>query len=68
MTTERFAANAPAQLTAKSAFVVHLAPTPSDAPDSVLGRVEHVASGEAQRFANLDELIGFMRSALKKNG
>ena len=67
MTTERFPANEPARLTAESAFVVHLVPPSPDAPDIVLGRVEHVASGEARRFATIAELIGFMRSTLEKS-
>ena len=67
MTTDRFAANAPARLSTQSAFVVHLAPTSLDTPDSVLGRVEHVASGQAQRFATVIELIRFMRDTLEQS-
>ena len=68
MTTDRSAAITPARLTAETAFVVHLAPTSLEAPDRALGRVEHVASGEAQRFATIAELIAFMRNTLEKNG
>ena len=52
-------------LSPQSAFVVHLA-TDAEAPDLLFGRVEHVTSGAAQRFASSAELVAFMRRTLAK--
>lgn len=51
-------------LSPRTAFVVHLAADQADAPDRLVGRVEHVKSGVAARFANADELVAFMRLTL----
>jgi len=42
------------------AFVVQLSPALLESPDFFQGRVEHVLSGEAQRFSSPDELLAFL--------
>ena len=54
------------KLSAESAFVVHLASTPSDAPETIHGRIEHVITGRSMRFASSAELIGFMQGIRKQ--
>ncbi len=46
------------------AFVVqfHAGGTASTAP--LGGRVEHIVSGRAERFASIDELLAFVRATL----
>jgi len=46
-----------------AAFVVHLALDPAE---DLLGRVEHVVSGCAARFASPQELLAFMRRVLEE--
>jgi hypothetical protein len=64
MTNDRTRPSAPAPLSAKAAFVVHLTATAADAPETLLGRVEHVRSGKSLRFASAGELVGFMQRTL----
>jgi len=51
-------------LPAGRAFVVQLRTQSGPTADLFVGRVEHIASGEAQRFASADELLGFMTKVL----
>jgi hypothetical protein len=46
------------------AFVVHL-DVHAQLPRHVVGRVEHVASGQVRHIASLGELIGFMAKVLR---
>lgn len=55
-------------LSADAAFVVHLTAIATESPESVCGRVEHVLSGNATRFASVAELLGFMRQVLAVAG
>jgi hypothetical protein len=45
---------------AQRAFVVQLHATADLAQGQVVGRVEHVLSGQATRFVTLDALLAFM--------
>jgi len=56
-----------APLPAKSAFVVHLAADVGLAPEAMHGRIEHVVSGRAIRFASAADLIGFMQQTLAQD-
>lgn len=47
-----------------SAFVVHLTEAAAATDDQIHGRVEHVRSGRAARFASVQELLRFMRQTL----
>ena len=49
---------------AQQAFVVQMAVAEPDVPDVPLGRVEHVISGTATRFANWAELVAFIETVL----
>ncbi len=46
------------------AFVVQFRADSDPLADQVGGRVEHIQSGRAAHFASLDELLGFVSSAL----
>ena len=46
------------------AFVVQFAAETTAVQERFVGRVEHVVSGQAQRFHTLDELLTFMRRVL----
>jgi hypothetical protein len=49
-----------APLPAELAFVVQLRGTPAPGSQHLIGRVEHIASGETLRFDSAAELITFM--------
>ncbi len=49
-------------LSATKAFIVHV--TDVD-PGTVMGRVEHVPSGDSMRFASIAELADFMFRAVQ---
>ena len=54
---------------ARTAFVVHLTAVGGDeetasGADTLIGRVEHVPSGNSLRFASVRELVTFMRRAV----
>lgn len=51
---------APVPLPPDLAFVVQL--QASDPPQALAGRVEHISSGYAARFASLDELLDFFKN------
>lgn len=51
-------------LTVQRAFVVQLTLDADIKTGAILGRVEHVTTGKAQRFATIDELLGFMERTL----
>jgi len=48
----------------KAAFVIQLRPETDIEAGRFEGKVEHVASSRATRFHSLDELVGFIASAL----
>jgi hypothetical protein len=53
---------------ARTAFVVHLTTVggneKASGADTLIGRVEHVPSGNSLRFASVRELVTFMRRAV----
>lgn len=51
-------------LPANRAFVVQLRTQPAGEPPCCVGRVEHLASGQAARFASQEELWGFISRIL----
>ena len=53
-----------AQLAARRAFVVQLRAGSEPAQRRLLGRVEHVSSGQATTFESLDELLAFIGRVL----
>jgi hypothetical protein len=53
-----------APLPAGRAFVVQLRAQAEQAAGFFVGRVEHIASGEACRFASAEELLAFMAAVL----
>jgi len=55
---------APLELSAATAFVVHVGTGGSAEAPHVFGRVEHVASGDSMRFGSAAELVRFMCRAL----
>lgn len=64
MTNEQSTTAGRAALSAGTAFVVHVTDNQLEGPESLHGRVEHVRSGEAQRFASVADLASFMRRVL----
>jgi hypothetical protein len=50
------------------AFVVQLREGTALTPETLHGRVEHIASGQAALFASLEELRAFMAHALTSSG
>jgi hypothetical protein len=50
------------------AFVVQLREGTALTPQGVQGRVEHIVSGQATRFASLAELWAFMQQVLTPRG
>ena len=55
----------PRPLPIQRAFVVQLHAEANVAHGRLMGRVEHVQSGEAARFHTLDELLEFFRRMLQ---
>jgi hypothetical protein len=53
-------ATAGQSLQPERAFVVQLRGGPATSPSGLQGRVEHVVSGEALRFASTAEMIEFL--------
>jgi hypothetical protein len=53
-----------APLSVHCAFVVHFRVNSDVAHGRLAGRVEHVASGQATRFASLEELLAFIAQVL----
>jgi hypothetical protein len=51
-------------LPAERAFVIQLRPQTDPADELFVGRVEHIASGAAARFASSADLIAFVASVL----
>lgn len=49
---------------ADEAFVVRFRQSSNPSPDVVVGRIEHVASGDALRFETFDVMVDFMRRLL----
>jgi hypothetical protein len=48
------------------AFVVQFAAETAGAQGRFVGRVEHVVSGQVQRFHTLEDLLGFMVRVLQQ--
>ena len=57
-------ADSPAPLSVHRAFVVQFHAATDIAQGQCLGRVEHVASGQAASFHTLDDLLGFIAYVL----
>ncbi len=55
---------APLELLPDRAFVLHL-DVRAQLPRRVVGRVEHVTSGQVARFTSLGELMAFMAKVLR---
>ena len=55
---------APAPLSARTAFIVHLTGSATGAVEALTGRVEHVTSGRSMRFTSLHQLAEFMESTV----
>jgi len=55
----------PPPLPRRSAFVVQLRQGSGFTPDTVIGRVEHIASGKATTFSALTQLLAFMEQTLE---
>jgi hypothetical protein len=53
-----------ARFPAYRAFVVHIAVADVGGPDGLLGRVEHVRSGQAAQFASWAECVAFIERVL----
>jgi hypothetical protein len=53
-----------APLSVHRAFVVHFRTNSDVTHGRMVGRVEHVASGQATHFASLEELLAFMARVL----
>jgi hypothetical protein len=53
-----------APLPAERAFVVQLRAHPDPGADLIVGRVEHIASGDAARFGSAEALIAFITKVL----
>lgn len=53
-------------LRSEGAFVVQFSDATSFARDELAGRVEHVRSGRATRFASLAELLDFFAAELAR--
>jgi hypothetical protein len=60
MTTNQTAARRSSSLTPEGMFVIHLRSDSAVARQHVVGRVEHVKSGESEPFASLAALLGFI--------
>jgi len=54
----------PPALPTNRAFVLQFRASPSEAPLSWEGRVEHVVSGQVARFHSPEELLAFLRRVL----
>ena len=67
MTTNETAAPRSCSLTPEGMFVIHLRSDSAVARQHVAGRVEHVKSGESERFASLAALLGFIDRHLRND-
>jgi hypothetical protein len=54
------------QLPTNRAFVVQFKSGPADSENGLAGRIEHIASGNANYFASADELCRILRSSLRE--
>lgn len=57
-------ASTPAARRPEEAFVVRFRPSADPSPDVVVGRIEHVASGDTVRFESFDAMVAFIRRLL----
>jgi hypothetical protein len=48
------------RMSTQRAFVIQFGPRPPGSPEWFAGKVEHVATGEATRFASPQELLDFL--------
>jgi hypothetical protein len=54
------------QLPTNRAFVVQFKSGPADSEDGLEGRIEHIATGNANYFASAEELCRILRSSLRE--
>lgn len=54
-------------LPSERAFVVHFRSRSEAGGELFVGRVEHIATGVAGRFASTAELVGFVKRVLEPN-
>ena len=54
------------QLPTNRAFVVQFRSGPADSENGLAGRIEHIATGNADYFASVDELCRLLRSSLRE--
>lgn len=55
----------PVRLSPDCAYVVQLQTPQALAPNTLSGRVEHIATGQANQFNSLEQLYAFMGQTLK---
>ena len=54
------------QLPTNRAFVVQFKSGPADSENGLEGRIEHIATGNANYFASAEELCRILRSSLQE--
>ena len=54
------------QLPTNRAFVVQFKSVPADSENGLEGRIEHIATGDANFFASVEELCSILRSSLRQ--
>ena len=54
------------QLPTNRAFVVQFKSNPADSENGLEGRIEHIATGNANYFASAEELCRILRSSLQE--
>jgi hypothetical protein len=54
------------QLPVNRAFVVQFKSGPADSENGLAGRIEHIATGNANYFASAEELCRILRSSLRE--
>jgi hypothetical protein len=54
------------QLPTNRAFVVQFKSSPADSENGLEGRIEHIATGNANYFTSADELCSILRSSLQE--
>ena len=54
------------QLPTNRAFVVQFKSVPADSENGLEGRIEHIATGNANYFASAEDLCSILRSSLQE--
>lgn len=62
------AARTPLPLLPEGAYVVQLSAAPPQGPETLSGRIEHVASGRTAFFHSLDDLYRFLGTLDGRHG